>query len=128
VCVVREGSLLYPASHKHLLSLLATTWDGSSPMLLYPYTEPGNLKKYLSVCHQPVSTHQVTTVFHNPVPCYSIPISSRTVSRNSQFVCTHHQVQVTYMNSEFESVAPHQVPVNNNPKGTITLNPFQPIS
>ena len=57
VKLVTEGSSLYPASHSHILSLLATTCDGSSPMLIYEYLSPGNLKKWLSGCHQPVSTH-----------------------------------------------------------------------
>ena len=57
VKLVTEGSSLYPASHSHVLSLLATTCDGSSPMLIYEYLSPGNLKKWLSGCHQPVSTH-----------------------------------------------------------------------
>jgi len=57
VKLVTEGSSLYPASHKHVLSLLATTCDGSSPMLIYEYLSPGNMKKWLLGCHQPVSTH-----------------------------------------------------------------------
>ena len=69
VLIVGEGSLLYPLSQKHLLTLLATTWDGSSPMLLYPYTEPGNLKRYLASCHQPISTHQVRFLGGGSVLC-----------------------------------------------------------
>jgi len=58
VKLVTEGSLLYPISHKHVVPLLATTSDGSSPMMIYQYLNPGNLKRWLSGCHQPVSTHQ----------------------------------------------------------------------
>lgn len=57
VKLVTEGSSLYPASHKYVLGLLATTCDGSSPMLIYEDLQPGNMKKWLSGCHQPVSTH-----------------------------------------------------------------------
>jgi len=62
VKLVTEGSLLYPASHKHVVPLLATTSDGSSPMMIYQYLNPGNLKKWLSGCHQPVSTHQCVNI------------------------------------------------------------------
>jgi len=56
--LVTEGSLLLSVSHKHVVPLLATTNDGTSPMMIYEYMNPGNLKKWLSGCHQPVSTHQ----------------------------------------------------------------------
>jgi len=62
VKLVTEGSLLYPVSHKHVVPLLATTSDGSSPMMIYQYLNPGNLKKWLSGCHQPVSTHQCVNI------------------------------------------------------------------
>lgn len=60
--LVTEGSLLYPISHKHVVPLLATTSDGTSPMMIYQYLNPGNLKKWLSGCHQPVSTHQCVNI------------------------------------------------------------------
>ena len=59
ICVVNEGSSLYSINQKHVLTLVATTYDGSSPMMIYPYCCPGNLKRWLSTCHQPVSTHRV---------------------------------------------------------------------
>jgi len=62
VKLVTEGSLLYPVSHKHVVPLLATTSDGTSPMMIYQYLHPGNLKKWLSGCHQPVSTHQCVNI------------------------------------------------------------------
>jgi len=60
--LVTEGSLLYPISHKHVVPLLATTSDGTSPMMIYQYLNPGNLKRWLSGCHQPVSTHQCVNI------------------------------------------------------------------
>merc|ERR1719394_1212510 len=62
VKLINDGSLLYPVSHKHVLPLLATTSDGTSPMMIYEYLHPGNMKKWLSGCHQPVSTHQCVTI------------------------------------------------------------------
>ena len=62
VKLIHDGSLLYPVQHKHVLPLLATTSDGSSPMMIYEYLQPGNMKKWLSGCHQPVSTHQCVSI------------------------------------------------------------------
>ena len=60
--LVSESSRLYGLTHKHVLPLLATTSDGSSPMMIYAYTNPGNLKKWLiSSGHQVLSTHQVVS-------------------------------------------------------------------
>jgi len=56
--LVREGSQLYGINQKHVLALAATTYDGSSPMMIYPYSYPGNLKRWLQTSHQNVSTHQ----------------------------------------------------------------------
>ena len=56
---VTEGGSLYGINQKHVLTLLATTYDGSSPMMIYTYCSPGNLKRWLSSSHQPVNTHQV---------------------------------------------------------------------
>ncbi|XP_023348429.1 tyrosine-protein kinase Dnt [Eurytemora carolleeae] len=56
--LVAEGGSLYGINHKHVLTLLATTYDGSSPMMIYSYCSPGNLKRWLSSSHQPVNTHQ----------------------------------------------------------------------
>jgi len=57
--LVKESSHLYGITHRHVLPLVATTSDGSSPMRIYVYTSPGNLKKFLiSSTHQPLSTHQ----------------------------------------------------------------------
>lgn len=62
VKLVTEGSLLHGVSHKHVVPLLATTSDGTSPMMIYEYMSPGNLKKWLTGCHQPVSTHQCVSL------------------------------------------------------------------
>jgi RYK receptor-like tyrosine kinase len=56
--LVNEGGSLYGINQKHVLTLLATTYDGSSPMMIYSYCAPGNLKRWLSSAHQPVNTHQ----------------------------------------------------------------------
>lgn len=57
--LVSESERLYGLTHKHVLPLVATTADGSSPMMIYAYTSPGNLKKWLiSSGHQALSTHQ----------------------------------------------------------------------
>ena len=60
--LINDGSLLSSSPHKHVLPLLATTSDGTSPMMIYEYLHPGNMKKWLSGCHQPVSTHQCVTI------------------------------------------------------------------
>ena len=67
--LVQEGvQLLTPlsshrtstSSNKHILLPLATTWDGTSPMLIYPYPSHGNLKQYLTkFATAGLSTHQV---------------------------------------------------------------------
>ena len=47
-------------SKKHILVPLATTWDGTSPMLIYQYPSHGNLKQYLTkFANAGLSTHQV---------------------------------------------------------------------
>jgi len=56
--LVSEGSSLYGINQKHVLPLIATTYDGSSPMMMYPCCYPGNLKRWLSSHHQSVNTHQ----------------------------------------------------------------------
>jgi len=60
--LVEEGSSLYSINHKHILSLIATTYDGSSPMMIYSYAYPGNLKKWLVSSHQSISTHQAVNM------------------------------------------------------------------
>lgn len=60
--LVTEGSLLASVNHKQLLPLVATTTDGSSPIMIYDFLSPGNLKKWLSGCHQAVSTHQAVSL------------------------------------------------------------------
>ena len=47
-------------AHKNVLQLLAATWDGTSPMLIYPYSAQGNFKQYLTkFAAGGLSTHQV---------------------------------------------------------------------
>ena len=42
---------------------MATTWDGTSPMLVYPYAKHGNLKRWLLASGQAaVSTHVVVSL------------------------------------------------------------------
>ena len=49
--------------HHHVQTLLASTWDGTSPMLVYPYLSCGNLKKWLQQNHQGgLSTHVLVSL------------------------------------------------------------------
>ena len=60
--LILEGVRLQGAvsTHKNVLQLLAATWDGTSPMLIYPYSAQGNLKQYLTkYATGGLSTHQV---------------------------------------------------------------------
>ena len=58
--LVVEGVTLAAFKHKHILSPFAMTWDGSSPMFIYPYASNGNLKQYLTKFAQAgLSTHQI---------------------------------------------------------------------
>ena len=62
VKLITDGSLLWPVQHAMVLPLVATTSDGSSPMMIYEYLQPGNMKRWLAGCHQPVSTHQAVSI------------------------------------------------------------------
>ena len=62
VKLITDGSLLWPVQHATVLPLVATTSDGSSPMMIYEYLQPGNMKRWLAGCHQPVSTHQAVSI------------------------------------------------------------------
>jgi len=58
--LVVDGVKLAGLNHKHILSPWAMTWDGSSPMFIYPYVSQGNLKQYLTKFAQAgLSTHQI---------------------------------------------------------------------
>ena len=58
--LVVEGVKLAGLQHKNILSPWAMTWDGTSPMFIYPYAMNGNLKQYLSKFTQAgLSTHQI---------------------------------------------------------------------
>jgi len=58
--LVIDGVKLAGLNHKHILSPWAMTWDGSSPMFIYPYVSQGNLKQYLTKFAQAgLSTHQI---------------------------------------------------------------------
>ena len=58
--LVVEGVKLAGLQHKNILSPWAMTWDGTSPMFIYPYAINGNLKQYLSKFAQAgLSTHQI---------------------------------------------------------------------
>ena len=55
-----EGVKLAGLKQKHILSPWAMTWDGSSPMFIYPYAAQGNLKQFLTKFAQAgLSTHQI---------------------------------------------------------------------
>jgi len=58
--LVIDGVKLAGLNHKHILSPWAMTWDGTSPMFIYPYASQGNLKQYLTKFAQAgLSTHQI---------------------------------------------------------------------
>ena len=58
--LVVEGVKLAGLQHKNILSPCAMTWDGTSPMFIYPYAINGNLKQYLSKFTQAgLSTHHI---------------------------------------------------------------------
>ena len=60
--LIMEGVRLQSVipAHKNILQLLAATWDGTSPMLIYPYSAQGNFKQYLTkFAAGGLSTHQV---------------------------------------------------------------------
>lgn len=58
--LVLEGVRLFGLTHRHILTPLAATWDGSSPMIIYPYASQGNLKQYLAkFATAGLSTHQI---------------------------------------------------------------------
>ncbi len=58
--LITEATSLHACVHHHVQTLLAATWDGTSPMLVYPMPMLGNLKRWLSAAsNQPVSTHDV---------------------------------------------------------------------
>ena len=55
-----KSSSIHLSSSRHILLPIATTWDGTSPMLVYPYPSHGNLKQYLTkFATAGLSTHQV---------------------------------------------------------------------
>ena len=61
--LIRDGTSLQGMVHHHVLTLLASTWDGTSPMLVYPYPCHGNLKKWLQANSQTgLSTHLVVSL------------------------------------------------------------------
>lgn len=61
--LIREGTSLQGLAHHHVQTLLASTWDGTSPMLVYPYPGNGNLKKWLLANGQAgLSTHVVVSL------------------------------------------------------------------
>ena len=52
--------LIYLNNFSFHFSPWAMTWDGSSPMFIYPYVSQGNLKQYLTKFAQAgLSTHQI---------------------------------------------------------------------
>lgn len=58
--LVIEGVRLSGLNQKHILSPWGMTWDGSSPMFIYPYSTLGNLKQWLTkFATAGLSTHQV---------------------------------------------------------------------
>jgi len=54
------GGALPPGGNKHILTPIAGTWDGTSPMVIYPHPSHGNLKQYLTkFASAGLSTHHV---------------------------------------------------------------------
>ncbi|CAB4068569.1 RYK [Lepeophtheirus salmonis] len=67
--LVSEGTSLFLGAssstgevHRHILQLMASTMDGTSPMLVYPYMSQGNLKKWLTSGIASQSTHQIVNI------------------------------------------------------------------
>eukprot|EP00094_Tigriopus_californicus_P003572 TCALIF_03435-PA protein Name:"Similar to dnt Tyrosine-protein kinase Dnt (Drosophila melanogaster)" AED:0.21 eAED:0.21 QI:0/0/0/0.71/1/1/7/0/583 len=61
--LIKEGVALQGIANNHVHTLIATTFDGTSPMLVYPYLCHGNLKKFLNSNNQTgLSTHQVVSL------------------------------------------------------------------
>jgi len=61
--MISEGTSLHGLIQQHLQTILAATWDGTSPMLVYPYAKLGNLKRWLLASGQAgVSTHVVVSL------------------------------------------------------------------
>ena len=55
-----SASKSHNTGNKYILTPLAGTWDGTSPMIIYPYPSHGNLKQYLTkFASAGLSTHQV---------------------------------------------------------------------
>ncbi|XP_021931204.1 tyrosine-protein kinase Dnt-like isoform X1 [Zootermopsis nevadensis] len=51
--MLAEGTMLHGLSHKNVLSVLAASVDNlKQPLLVYPYSNKGNLKRFLHNCHQ----------------------------------------------------------------------------
>ena len=58
--LVIEAVKLSGLNHNHILTPWCMTWDGSSPMFIYPYSSQGNLKQYLTILAKAgLSTHQI---------------------------------------------------------------------
>lgn len=58
--LVLEGVKLAMLNQRHILFPWAMTWDGSSPMFIYPYSSQGNMKQFLSkYSNAGLSTHQI---------------------------------------------------------------------
>ena len=61
--MITEGTSLHGIVQQHVQRILAATWDGTSPMLVYPYAKHGNLKRWLLASGQAaVSTHVVVSL------------------------------------------------------------------
>ena len=61
--MISEGTSLHSLMQQHIQTILAATWDGTSPMLVYPYSKHGNLKRWLLTSGQAgVSTHVVVSL------------------------------------------------------------------
>lgn len=61
--MISEGTSLHGLFQQHLHTIFKATWDGTSPMLVYPYAKHGNLKRWLLSSGQAgVSTHVVVSL------------------------------------------------------------------
>lgn len=65
--LIRDATALHGFDHAHVMPLLATAWDGTSPLLVFPASgapeDSGNLKVWLqSRCQVGLSTHLVVSL------------------------------------------------------------------
>ena len=61
--LIKEATALQGLVQSHVQNLIAATYDGTSPMLVFPYLSCGNLKKWLlQNSHAGFSTHVIVSL------------------------------------------------------------------